>query len=86
MIPVYVCLLIMVPLCTALVVLFDSDRKESVAPFIVVLALLILVSVILGASLLARGIKKDTPVNPSIEIKCTDNKCDTTYVYKFDQE
>lgn len=87
MMPIYVCMFLVAILCTILVVLFDSYNKESITPFIVVLALLVLVSILLGGSLLSEtGVKKDKPITPSIETKCINGKCDTTYVYKFNEE
>lgn len=74
-------------LCTCLVVLFEDRDKDVMTPFIVVLAMLILASVMLGVSLHAsKDVESKDLVNPSIEIKCVDGKCDTTYVYKFNQE
>jgi hypothetical protein len=59
----------------------------SIGTFVIVFLLTVLFSVMLG---IISGLEKPrttkTPVNPSIEIKCVDGKCDTTYVYKFDEE
>ena len=62
-------------------ILLDNDDDRGFYNFLIfVFALFIL---IIGSSIGEEiGVRSDKPIKPSIEIVCTDGKCDTTYIYK----
>jgi hypothetical protein len=61
-----------------------DDDDDGLNMFIVGLVLLVLVSLGIG---LEMGLQSNKTVKhkiePQVKVECVDNKCDTTYVYKF---
>ena len=61
-----------------------DDDDDGVTMFIVGLVLLVLVSLGIGLEMGLQSNKQvKHKVEPQVKVECVDNKCDTTYVYKF---
>ena len=85
-IPVIILTFLIIAMFTILLILIEQGW-DNINPFMVVLTLLIIISVGLGMLLNSENdIKSKKPITPSVEVKCIDGKCDTTYVYSFKDE
>ena len=63
------------------VLFVDNEEQEYLFSFLVALLASLFFS--LGVlTVYELGIKSDKPLTPSVEVECTDGKCDTTYIYK----
>jgi len=61
-----------------------DDDDDGVTMFIVGLVLLVLVSLGIGLEMGLQSNKQvKHKIEPQVKVECVDNKCDTTYVYKF---
>ena len=61
-----------------------DDDDDGLNMFIVGLVLLVLVSLGIGLEMGLQSNKQvKHKIEPQVKVECVDNKCDTTYVYKF---
>jgi hypothetical protein len=64
-----------------------DDDDDGVTMFIVGLVLLVLVSLGIGLEMGLQSNKQvKHKIEPQVKVECVDNKCDTTYIYVFNEE
>lgn len=58
--------------------------KETVIEIIgYILVGMLLGSLVFAINLSVNGVKESKPVQPIIQVECSNGVCDTTYIYKF---